>query len=175
MESHSLNKQNLTIRILNYISTGFALALLALQFLPFWSCFRCLTCGDGKVISIFEYVWFAKNHSEGLTSILQTFYFKDFTAMDVVGSAVLIQLCSIGALILSIARPTKCSTALLPLIAGIAAIVGYLDPVYQLGQNWVIHLVVGIITLVCALTVILFGFFASYKRTQQQVIADMAQ
>ena len=175
MESHSLSKQNLTIRIFNYISTAFALVLLALQFLPFWSCFRCLTCGDGDVISIFEYVWFAKNHSEGLTSILQNFYFADFKAIDVVGTAVLVQLCSIGALILCMIRPTKSSTAVLPLIAGISAIIGYLDPVYQLGQNWMIHLIFSAITLLCAFASIVFASVMSYQKTKQQVLADMAQ
>lgn len=170
----SIKKQDLTVRILNYICTAFSLVLLALQFLPFWGCFQCSTCGEGKVISIMEYVWFANNHSDGLTAILKNYYIPGFMAMDVVGTAVLIQLCSIGAVILSVLRPTKASTALLPMIAGIAGVVGYLAPAYQLGQNWQLHLALGAVTAVCSLAVLLVAFIQSYKRTKAQVLADLA-
>jgi hypothetical protein len=94
-------------------------------------------------------------------------------AMDVAGTAILIQLCSIGAVILSILRPTKCSSAVLPLIAGLAGVVGYLAPAYQLGQNWQMHWVISILTLASALCVLIVAFIRSYKKTQAQVLAEL--
>ena len=172
MKSNSLKKQDLVIRILNYISTAFALALLALQFLPFWSCMQCNTCGDGRMLSIIEYVWFARSHANGLTALLKNYYIPGFVAMDVVGTAVIIQLCSIGGAVLNVLRPGKSGNAVLPLAAGLAAVIGYFAPAYQLGQNWQLHVAVGAVTALCAIVTLVVAFVQYYKKTEASVLAE---
>lgn len=174
MKTNFPKKQSFTIRILNYISTAFAIVLLAMQFVPFWGCFQCSTCGDGKILSIMEYVWFANDHSDGLTAILKNYYIPGFAAIDVVAPTALILLGSIAGVVFCILHPTKSITALFPMIAGVACVIGYLTPAYQLGQNWQLHLVLGVITLLCSVVVMLVAFIYSYHNTKAQVLAELS-
>lgn len=175
MKRNTIQQQNNIIRIMNYVCTVFAVVLIVLQYLPFWGCFQCSTCGEGKVLSISEYVWFANDHADGLTSILANYYIPGFKAVDVVGTSVLIQIAGVLAVIFAVLRPTKCSTALLPLIAGLSCTLGYLSPAYQLGQKWQIHWIFGILTTVSAAAVFLVTFVMTYKRTKSAVLAELHQ
>ncbi len=161
------------IRMLNYICAGLAMVLVVLQFIPFWGCFQCSTCGEGRVISINEYIWFANDHKTGLTSVLQKYYIPGFQAMDVVGASVLIQLASLFALAMCIIKPTKLTAAASALVAGLSCVVGYLtQPAYQMGQMWQVHLVIGILNILAALGVFLFAFCHAYKKTKAEIAAE---
>lgn len=161
------------IRIANYICAGIALVLVVLQFIPFWGCYQCDTCGEGKVISINAYIWFAREHKNGLTAVLQNYYFPDFKAMDVVGTSVLMQVASLLALAMSILRPAKLTAPFFALIAGVICVVGYLtEPVYQMGWLWQGHLVAGIVAILAALGVLLFAFCRGYQKAKAAIAAQ---
>ena len=156
------------ICIFNYICAGIAMFLVVLQFIPFWGCYQCDTCGEGKVISINEYIWFAREHKTGLTAVLKNYYFPDFMAMDVVGTSVLIQLSALFSLVMSIFRPGKLIAPIAALIAGVSCVVGYLtDPVYQMGWLWQAHLAVGAVTALAALGVLAFAFCRNYQKAKE--------
>lgn len=167
MKTLSNQEYKSRIRNANYICAGVAMVLVVLQFIPFWGCYQCDTCGEGKIISINEYVWLAKNHEYGLTAVLQNYYFPDFMAMDVVGTSVLMQVGSLLALVMSILQPTKLTATTFGLIAGVICVVGYLtEPVYQMGWLWQAHLAVGIVTILTALGVFLFVFCQNYQKAK---------
>lgn len=163
------------IRVANCICVGLAMVLVVLQFIPFWGCYQCNTCGDGKIISINEYIWFANNHKAGLTSVLKNYYFPDYRVMDVVPISVLIQVASLLALVMCINRPAKLTASVFALIAGIACVVGYLtQPVYQMGQLWQLHLAVGVMTLLAVLGTYLFVFCHAYQKAKAEIAAKAA-
>lgn len=125
------------------------------------------------MISINEYIWFANNHKNGLTSVLNNYYIPDFKAMDVVGASVLIQLGALFTLALCFLRPAKASTALASLIAGASCVIGYLtQPAYQLGQMWHLHLVVGIVTVLASICVFVLDFWYGYCKAKAEVLAE---
>ena len=157
----------------NCICCVLALFLIVLQFIPFWGCYQCDTCGDGKIISINEYIWFANDHKTGLTSILKNYYIPDFAAMDVVGASVFIQLAGIAGIVFCILKPTKLITPLLTLIAGLACTVGYLSqPAYQMGQMWQLHLAIGIVLTVLSAGVFLIKFIGIYRKAKAEIEAE---
>lgn len=163
------------IRRLNYICAGVAMVLVVLQFIPFWGCYQCKTCGDGKIISINEYIWFANDHKTGLTTVLQKYYIPGFRVLDVVSTSVLIQVTSLIALAMCIIRPAKLMAPLFALIAGLVCIVGYLtQPVYQMGQLWQLHLVVGVLAILAALGTYLFAFCHAYQKAKVELAAKAA-
>ncbi len=163
------------IRMLNYICAGLAVVLVVLQFIPFWGCYQCKTCGDGKIISINEYIWFANDHKTGLTSVLQKYYIPGFQVSDLVATSVLIQVASLFTLVMCIARPAKLTASAFALIAGLACVVGYLThPVYQMGQLWQLHLAFGVLTLLAALAAYLFVFCHAYQNAKAELAAKTA-
>ena len=163
------------VRVLNYICAALALTLIATQFLPFWGCYQCSTCGEGKIISIFQYVWFANNHKSGLTTVLQDYYIPDFKAMDVVGTSVLILLTGAFSLFLCVSKPHKTSSTLAPLAAGLCCVIGYLtQPAYQMGQFWVLHLAVGIALIVVSVTIFIISFCTAYQKAKAEIASEQA-
>lgn len=161
------------IRILNYICAALALILIVTQFIPFWGCYQCKTCGDGKVISIVEYVCFANDHKTGLTSVIQNYYIPDFKAMDVVGTCVLILLSGVFSLLLCLTKPHKLTSTLAPLAAGLCCVIGYLtQPAYQMGQLWILHLAVGIALIAVSLTIYIESFCSAYKKAKAEIATE---
>lgn len=162
------------IRTANYICAGLAMVLVVLQFIPFWGCYQCSTCGEGKIISINEYICFANRHKSGLTTVLKNYYIPGFRAMDVVPTSVLMQVSSLLALAMSIIRPTKLTATLFALIAGAICVGGYLiQPAYQLGQFWQLHLAVGVLTLLAAFGAFLFVFCRAYQKAKAEIAAQV--
>lgn len=160
------------LRMGNYICAGLAMILVVLQFIPFWGCYQCSTCGEGRIISINEYVWFAKEHTSGLTSVLRSYYFPGFQVSEVVPVSVLMQVASLLSLAMCILQPAKFTATLFALIAGAICVVGYLiRPVFQMGQLWQLHLAVGALTLLAALGVYLFAFCRAYQIAKAELAA----
>ena len=172
MKTLSNQKYKSRIRMLNYICAGLTMILIALQFLPFWGCYQCNTCGEGKIISINEYVWFANDHKSGLTSVLQDYYIPDFRAIDVVGTSVLVQLASLVAVAMCIIYSKRLIGSAFALVAGMSCVIGYLtQPAYQMGQMWQLHLVIGVLTLLTALGIYLFVFCQAYQKAKAKITA----
>ena len=160
------------IRIANYVCAGFAMVLVALQFIPFWGCYQCATCGEGKIISINEYIWFANDHKSGLTNVLRNYYLPGFQVSQAVPISLLMQVASLLALALSIMRPTKLTAAFFALIAGTVYVIGFLtQPLYQMGQMWQMHLVAGTVTVLAALGTCLLAFCYAYQKAKAEMAA----
>lgn len=161
------------ISLLSYIGAALAFALIITQFIPFWGCYQCSTCGDGRIISINEYVWLASEHKTGLTSTLQKYYIPDFAAIDVVGISTFIQLASIAGIVMCLSKPQKNISALLLLLAGLLCVVGYLvQPAYQMGQLWQAHLGIGIALSLCALAILAIRFAGAYKKAKKELQSE---
>lgn len=172
---NTLSKPVSRVRVLNYICAALALVLIATQFLPFWGCYQCKTCGDGKIISILQYVWFANDHKSGLTTVLQDYYIPGFKAMDVVGTSVLILLTAAFSLLLCLAKPQKLTSTLAPLAAGLCCVIGYLtQPAYQMGQLWILHLVIGIALIVVSVAIYIISFCTAYKKAKAEIASEQA-
>ena len=173
--NQSSNKRTI---VTNYICAVLALVLLVTQFLPFWGCYQCKTCGDGKIISINEYVWMANEHKTGLTTILQTYYIPDFTPFDVVSISLLLQMAAIATVILALSRPQKLTAVFLALIAGLICTLSYLlQPTFQMGQMWQVHLGIGIALCLCALAILAIRFAGAYAKAKADLNkeAEMAK
>lgn len=159
----------------NYICAGTAMVLVVLQFIPFWGCYQCSTCGEGRILSINEYIWLAKNHKDGLTAVLREYYIPGFQASQVVPTSVLMQVASLIALAMCFIRPAKFTATFFALAAGVTCVTGYLtQPVYQMGQMWQLHLAVGVATLLAALGVYLFAFCRAYQKAKAEIAAEEA-
>lgn len=135
-------------RIFMYISVVLMLVMLATQFLPFW---ECSGCEDGTA-SISDYVWFPEHHKDITNHIMKDIYGKKFAVADVVLTPVIIIACTILSLFFCLKNADKYIYAIIPAIGGGAGVFGYLTcPGLQAGSNWVIHMAVGAVLLVCSL------------------------
>lgn len=163
------------MRIMKYITAALALVLIVLQFIPFWGCYQCKTCGEGKIISINEYVWMANEHKTGLTSILKTYYIPGFAAMDVVATSFLIQLAGIAAIVFAFVTPKKLTALWLGLISGLSCVLGYLlQPAYQMGQLWQLHIGVGAALILAVLTGLGMNFTWTYNKAKAELAQEAA-
>ncbi len=138
-------------KVFMYICVVLMLVLLATQFLPFW---ECSNCEDG-VASISDYVWFPEHHKDITNGIMKDLYGKKFAVADVVLTPVVIVATFVLSLFFCIKNTHKPVYAIIPAIGGAFGVVGYLtSPGLQAGSNWVLHMAVAAVLLVCALVVL---------------------
>ena len=162
--------------VFSYICAAFALAMIVTQFLPFWGCYGCKTCAEGALISTNQYIWFANDHKYGLTDVLNTYYIPGFRAMDVVSVCVFMQLASVCTILFAALRPQRLLAASFCLAAGIIGVVGYLtNPAYQLGQLWIVHLVIAACGILAGLGGLLWCFAHAYKKAKAELAAKQAK
>ncbi len=172
MRSLTTDSRKLGTRIFSYICAAFSLAMIVTQFLPFWGCYECRTCGAAGIISVNEYVWFATNHKYGLTSVLAKYYIPDFAAMDVAATCAFMQIAAVLAIVFAILKPKKLISAVLCLAAGIIGVVGYLTgPAYQLGQMWTVHIAIFACGILAGLGGLLWCFGCAYKKAKAELAA----
>lgn len=138
-------------KIFNYVCAVLMLVLLITQFLPFW---ECPQCEDGTA-SISDYVWFPHHH-EGITKgIMKDLYGKKFEVAQVVLTPLVILVSSVLTIFLCVKNAHKPLYAIIPAIGGAFGVVGYLTtPGLQAGANWVLHMALSAVVLVCALVVL---------------------
>jgi len=122
-----------TFNIITIILMG---VLLVLHFMPFWSY-------DGTSTSIQSYIWFPTAHAP-LKSYIAGQVGGDFAlTMEVVLMPVLVLILTVLGIILCIAKSDIAFVSLVPLACGLVGVWGYLcQPAFQLGTNWVLHLLV---------------------------------
>lgn len=133
------------VRIVVIILAVLMLALLALQFLPYWT-----VTATGEQVSIQEYTWLPLDNEE-LTEQFEDMYGKkNYNLNDVVGMPVLVFFFTILTVVCTAITRGKSWVGIFPAVAGIGAIIGYLTlPVYQLNALWVAHVALGaVVTLV---------------------------
>lgn len=159
-------------RVFSYICAAFALAMIVTQFLPFWGCYGCKNCAEGALISVNQYVWFANDHKYGLTDVLSNYYIPGFRAMDVVAICAFMQLASVFTILFAALRPQRLLATSFCLVAGIIGVVGYLtSPAYQLGQLWIVHLIIAACGLLAALGSMAWSFAHAYKKAKAELKA----
>lgn len=173
MQTLNNNSRKLATRIFSYICATFSLAMIVTQFLPFWGCYECRTCGEAGIISINEYVWFPVNHKYGLTSILSKYYIADFAAMDVAGTCAFLQVAAVLSIVFAILKPKKLISAVFCIAGGVIGVVGYLTgPAYQLGQMWLIHVVIFGCAILAGLSSLLVTFCKAYSKAKAEIAAE---
>lgn len=138
-------------RVFIFLLAALMIALVALQFIPFWEC-GCKECakGDGMA-SIADYIWFPSTHKD-LTNTMKQVYGKSYEIADIVLPPVIVIAAAICTFIFAIPNSKNGLTALIPLCGGLAAVIGYLtERAYQMHSSWTIGLVLGIVTVVFSL------------------------
>ena len=176
MNNLTSDSRKLGTRIFSYICAAFSIAMIVTQFLPFWGCYECKTCGEAGIISVNEYVWFAPNHKYGLTSILAKYYIPGFAAMDVVATCAFMQVFSVLSIVFAVLKPKKLTSAVFCIIAGTIGVVGYLTgPAYQLGQMWFVHIAVAACSILAGVGSLLFTFCKAYKKAKAELATEAAK
>lgn len=142
-------------KICNFICIAFMGLLLILHFMPFWNY-------DGMSTSIQAYVWFPLDHvqlEEYIVAHVGEHFGETYVVNQIILMPILVLFMAVAGIILCVWKPDNLFASILPLVCGSVGIWGYLcKPVFQLGTNWVLHLVVCIAMIVAAILRIVFGF-----------------
>lgn len=139
------------IKFFNVICAVLMLCLLILQFTPFWSY-------NGKTASISGYVWMPNDHSD-LTSWFSAQLGSTVEIENVINVPILLLVLGAAGVIFCLAKSRSPIAALLPAACGIVGIYGCIaKPVFRLGTNWWIYLLLCIAMLAVAVVTIVFGF-----------------
>lgn len=152
--------------ICNVVCAVLLIALIALQFVPgFWATAPNKK-GEVDSASLQGYIWLPEEHKD-----LEKSFKKDideFELNDIVGMPVGVLAFGILAVVFTALKPKGLWAALFAFLAAVLGVIGYLTmPVYQLGNNWVIHLIVAAVALavsaVC-LVIALIGKIVELKK-----------
>ena len=140
------------VSVLNRICVFFMLALLLLQFMPFWQ------YGDPAAeVSIQGYIWLPNEHT-GLDALFQKTLDADYTINQVLAMPILVLVLGAAGTVCCLVYSNKPLVSLLPLSCGLAGLVGYLaQPAFRLGANWSIHLIVCAVLIVLGALSLLAG------------------
>ncbi len=139
-------------KVLSFVLAAVMLAMLVMQFQPFWST-------EEDEASLAGYVWMPKEH-KNLTRYFKNLYKNEFNLVfdmnNIFPVPVMVFVCCILGIVVSLWRPGKWFSYLLPVLGGFYGVQGYLSQrIFQLGQNWQVHLVLcGIILLLGAVGLI---------------------
>ncbi len=137
-------------QIFNYVCIALMAALLVLQFMPFWNY-------DGVSTSIQSYIWFPAENAQ-LTAYLTAQLGESYTINNIIWPPILTLVALVVGVIICLWKSDEEWTALIPLAGGLIGAWGYLTtPAYQLGANWVLHLLVCIAIVVMAVLTLLSG------------------
>jgi len=140
-------------KIFNYVCVVLMLLLLVTQFLPFWACENCEESPNGTA-SISDYVWFPGHH-KSVNKVMNGIYGADFNLNDLVLTPVLILVSSVLTIVFCTIKAKNPLFGIIPFIGGVSGVVGYLTtPGLQAGNNWIIHLILAALVLVCSLVVL---------------------
>lgn len=134
------------------------LAVLVLQFTPFWH------VGEGEEqqdVSIGAYVWFPSDHKE-VDAYMKEQVGSDYTISGVVGVHTLVLVLSAVGLVLCLIKPAMPLSPILVMGSGLSGLVGCLGmKAFQLGSTWLWLLILFIAALV-------MGGLTLYWRMKQQ-------
>lgn len=140
-----MRKNTKLTRICNIICAALMLALIVCQFMPFWT----TTTGDS--ISIQEYTWLP-HHNKDLEKDFKALIDNDYGINDVVLMPIVALVVGALGIIFTVMFMKKCGIVICPLLVGVLATYDYLlNPAYQLGAAWQLHLVIGIALLLASI------------------------
>ena len=121
------------------------LAVLVLQFTPFWH------IGEGEEqqdVSIGAYVWFPTDHKE-VDTYMKEQVSSDFNISGVVGVHSLVLVLSVAGLVLCLVKPAMPVSPVLVMGSSVSGLVGCLGmKAFQLGSTWAVLLILFIAALV---------------------------
>lgn len=138
-------------KIIGLISIVVMVAVLVIQFLPFWYY-------EGTSTSIQMYVWFPEK-CKSLTKLLQEILGKSYAVGNIVLGPIALLVGSVVGIVLSVlgkkGKPILAKAV--PMVCGIVGVYGFLSqPALQLGSNWVLYLILSILlALVCGVAAVL--------------------
>lgn len=131
-------------KILTYVCCLLAIALLVCQFLPgYW-------VAEEDSASVFQLVGFPGEHDDVADFILDQFE-KNHTLNEMAWFSLLTMILCILTPIFSVKTPESMTATVLTLLAGIASVYTYITGTeLQLGNAWMLHLIIAIVLLVVA-------------------------
>ena len=154
----------------NFVCALMCVLVLVTQFLPFWNCTNCKTHKEeDKAVSVAGYIWVPVNHTPITKSMTDVYYevfgeglldvngkpYK-FSVNDIFGPCVVTFVGSLAGIVLAIWFSRRAIVGAVTLVMGCSTARWYLIcPAMQAGQNWQLHLVVGILAAVAAGVVLL--------------------
>ena len=131
-------------------------ALLILQFTPFWEL-------GGQQISIGGYIWFPGSHEE-LTAHFQEIVAPDFKVDSLVLSSLIQLLLPAAGIGLLIYNRESIFVPVCTAVCGAGTIWSFLSKAaFRLGNNWYLYLVLGIILIVAAIA----SVYLRYKHPER--------
>ena len=165
------------IRIINYICVLIMIAVLVMQFMPFWTCPGCRNHTEPQQVSIVDYTWFPEHHktiTREMTDVYLEEYGEDyldekgkaykFTVDDIVTGCVVVLISGAVGVFLCAILSKKAFVTWIPLLCGVTGVVDYLTmPAMKIGINNTAHLVVLAVLAVTALVGVVLGFVDWFK------------
>ena len=146
--------------IVKYLSFALAiviLALLVMQFLPFWST-------EKETVSINDYLWMPNEHKSVTKLFKAELDDKKFDPIKIVLWPVLTLVLGVAGIILCFIKKDTLLPYLMTILCGLAGMLTYLtNPVYQWGANWIVHLIVAIVVLVAGVAGLVLKLLADRK------------
>lgn len=136
-------------KICSYASVVLMAVLLILQFSGFWSY-------DGMSTSIQKYLWFPTDH-DVLAEYISSALGVSHNINDIVFMPFMVLLLGVIGIAVCAVKPAHAAGSLLPLAAGVIGAWGYLTKApFQLGTNWILHLIVCILLIVTSVLTYVF-------------------
>lgn len=118
--------------------------------MPFWSY-------EGLSTSIQTYIWFPSDHAQ-LETYLASQVGGEFSINSILLMPILVLVMTVAGIVLCIWRWDIPYMSIIPLVCGMVGVWGYLTkPAFQLGSNWVLHLVVCIGMIASSALTLLFA------------------
>ena len=146
--------------IVKYLSFALAiviLALLVMQFLPFWTT-------EKETVSINDYLWMPNEHKSVTKLFKAELDDKKFDPIKIVLWPVLTLVLGVAGIILCFIKKDTLLPYLMTILCGLAGVLTYLaNPVYQWGANWIVHLIVAIVVLVAGVAGLVLKLLADRK------------
>ncbi len=147
-------------KILSFVLVVVMLLMLVMQFQPFWST-------EDDEASLAGYIWVPKSH-RALTKYFKNMYKDEFNLVfnmnNIFPMPVMVFACCILGIIVSMWKPGKWFSFLLPVLGGFYGAQGYLSQrIFQLGQNWQLHLMICIAILLLGLAGLILSLLPMVK------------
>ncbi len=158
-----------TVKILTFVLVIVMLAMLVMQFQPFWST-------EGDEASLAGYIWFPKEHRT-LTKYFKNLYANDFNLVfkmnNIFPVPVMVFACCVLGVLVCLWKLGHWYSFLIPMLGGFYGAQGYLSQrIFQLGQNWQIHLTLCVLILLLGVAGLVFSLLPMLKKSKKENTAN---
>lgn len=151
------------VRACNVVCAALMLALLVLQFLPFWS---YETEEGARSASIQSYIWFPGDMTDLEASLAEATGDEAFSVNAILGMPIVVLLAGAAGVVLCLIKSGSPLASLLPLACGAAGVYGFLaKPAFRLGESWGVQLALSAAVLLLALAALVRAI-AAMRRAQ---------